>query len=298
MRLLVDGDIITYRAGFAEDKTMYDVFLSAQSACPDFSSTSYKEVQGFIKENEDRVDGVEIARSPLKVETAAVLGNAKHTLEKLADNLGPECVSVYLDGEGNYRNDVATFKKYKGNRDQMRRPSKYNELRQYLVDHWGAILVTGEETDDALGKEQDVGSTIICSIDKDLLQIPGHHYNFVKELHTTTSPEYGEYLFWCQVLTGDASDNIFGCPSIGPKTAGKILKGSKNWWRAIVDTYTKKLPAKLPEGMFFENNLLVYPHWDTGKTVQKTIEEYVEEVATLVFIKRKGQEVWQKPMTM
>jgi len=38
MKLLVDGDIVVYRAGFAVDQTLYEVYIDEESATPDFSS--------------------------------------------------------------------------------------------------------------------------------------------------------------------------------------------------------------------------------------------------------------------
>ena len=46
-----------------------------------------------------------------------------------------------------------------------------------------------------------------------------------------------------QTLTGDKTDGYAGCPSIGPKTAEKILKGAEtlaDMWTAVTDTYAKQ----------------------------------------------------------
>jgi 5'-3' exonuclease len=68
--------------------------------------------------------------------------------------------------------------------------------------------------------------TCICSIDKDLDQIPGWHLNFVKELKYEVTPQEGLRKFYHQLLTGDlACDNIPGLKGIGPKKADKALDG-------------------------------------------------------------------------
>jgi hypothetical protein len=56
--------------------------------------------------------------------------------------------------------------------------------------------------------------TIICTIDKDLDMIPGLHYNFgpkrkLDGIYDIEDP-HGLRLFYKQMFTGDASDNIPG----------------------------------------------------------------------------------------
>jgi 5'-3' exonuclease len=81
------------------------------------------------------------------------------------------------------------------------------------------------EADDYLGINQNE-SSIICSIDKDLLQVPGKHYNFVKKEFYEVDEETGFRNFYTQLLTGDTSDNIKGIAGIGPVKAKKALADS------------------------------------------------------------------------
>ena len=81
---------------------------------------------------------------------------------------------VYIGGEGNFRHAVAFTKPYKGTRKQEK-PKYYQEIREYLVERWGAEIVNGEEADDAVGKWQwshPDKSTCIVAQDKDLKTIP------------------------------------------------------------------------------------------------------------------------------
>jgi 5'-3' exonuclease len=80
------------------------------------------------------------------------------------------------------------------------------------------------EADDYLGINQHE-SSIICSIDKDLLQVPGKHYNIVKKEFYEIDEETGFRNFYTQLLTGDTSDNIKGIAGIGPVKAKKALTG-------------------------------------------------------------------------
>mgnify|MGYP003114164935 FL=1 len=81
---------------------------------------------------------------------------------------------------------------------------------------------------------------ILVSTDKDLLQIPGLHYNPNKpdEGITEVTEEDGEYNHLFQTLTGDLVDGYSGCPGVGPKTALRIL-GSNPCWDKVLGAYKK-----------------------------------------------------------
>lgn len=113
---------------------------------------------------------------------------------------------------------------YKANRTAPR-PKHYDLIKEHMIRQWGARIAHQMEADDALGINQDKSGaeTVICSIDKDLRQIPGQHYNFVKKEWECVSKSEGLAWFYQQTLIGDSSDNIQGCRGIGPVKAAKIL---------------------------------------------------------------------------
>lgn len=146
---------------------------------------------------------------------------------------------LYLTGKNNFRKEI--FPEYKANRTKPA-PEHLQACRQYLIDVWQAVVTDGCEADDALGVKQ-VGFTvenpydpdapvdlqsIICSIDKDLLQIPGRHYNFVKQEFQEVSWLRGIREFYTQMLVGDTADNVKGVKGIGPKKAQAYLEGYEN----------------------------------------------------------------------
>ena len=116
-----------------------------------------------------------------------------------------------------------------------------NHVRKRLVNdglsEWSDTLEADDLIADAaneIGKD----GYIIISIDKDLKQIPGVHFDFypiykvnegiktkvgVKGLSITTDFD-GWKMVATQVLMGDATDGIRGLPKVGIKTAEKILK--------------------------------------------------------------------------
>jgi 5'-3' exonuclease len=68
----------------------------------------------------------------------------------------------------------------------------------------------------------------MATVDKDFDQVPGWHFNFIKKLHYHISEADATRFFYKQLLTGDATDNIFGLDRVGPKTAEKMLKDCTN----------------------------------------------------------------------
>lgn len=70
---------------------------------------------------------------------------------------------------------------------------------------------------------------IICvSLDKDLLQIPGWHYNFVKEEQRFVSPFDGLRSFYGQIIAGDGADNI-------PSFDGKMRNSVPQFVQKLID---------------------------------------------------------------
>lgn len=133
----------------------------------------------------------------------------------------------YLTGSDNFRYKI--YPEYKANRKDLPKPRWLQAVREHLVTEWNSVVTDGIEADDALGIEQcasnnDSGdTTIIISIDKDLLMIPGRHYAFETSgtsslgnkwnkpaVFKTVSPLEGLRNFYYQLIMGDRADNIPG----------------------------------------------------------------------------------------
>lgn len=144
---------------------------------------------------------------------------AEDLIDQILVNTEATEYHLYLTGKDNYR--YSLYPEYKAHRPKEK-PFWLEKVRQYLIANFNAEVVNGQEADDALGIAQ-TEDTIICSIDKDLLMIPGRHYNFVKDEFIEVD-HYGAMVhFYMQCLTGDRADNIKGIPGIGIKKAERIL---------------------------------------------------------------------------
>jgi len=144
--------------------------------------------------------------------------------------------NLYLTGKDNFRYTI--YPEYKAHRPKEK-PVWLEAIRQYLIATFNAEVIDGMEADDALGLNQTEDS-VICSIDKDLLMIPGKHFNFVKnEFYEVTEFE-GLKHFYKQCLMGDRSDNIKGIEKIGTKKADKLLaecETEKHLFDAVRNAY-------------------------------------------------------------
>ena len=238
MLALVDGDSILYICGFAVESTTYAVGGSVYS-------TRKEAIQAADMAGIDKNTIVEeVVYEPL----AHALQLVKNLLTKIKSRTGCTDMRIFLSGENNFRYDIATIKPYKGNRTN-RKPYWFNEIRQYLIDNRGAEVVQGIEADDALAMFA-ANNTILCTIDKDLDQIVGMHYNYQKDCIYDVSEDSALRSFYTQLLVGDVTDNIRGVPGVGKKTARRLMNACKDeedmYWTCLKEycrTHDKALEA-------------------------------------------------------
>ena len=145
------------------------------------------------------------------------------SMEQILSQANATSYEAYLTGRNNFRKLI--YPEYKANRKDKERPQFLQDARQILIDRWSAQVCNGYEADDACGMAQDTvnNSTILCSIDKDLDQIPGLHFNWVKSSMYEVSELEGIQSLYRSSLIGDRTDNIIGVQGIGAVKAGHII---------------------------------------------------------------------------
>jgi hypothetical protein len=159
---------------------------------------------------------------------------ANEMLVSILDATKASSHALYLTGSNNFRFKVSPL--YKSNRLDMKRPDYLEPLREWLIVEHGAIMSEGCEADDlmAIAQTKNNGESIICTLDKDLRQVPGWHYSWeisgtgstgkqwVRPASLTqVSPEEGLFNFYWQVMMGDISDFI---PGYDGKMRAKVPK--------------------------------------------------------------------------
>lgn len=149
---------------------------------------------------------------------------------------------IFVKGSNNFRYEI--FPLYKRNR-----PEKHpiiDSLNKYLVDSFGAIEAHNAEADDYVFSFSQLPEykdrCVICSVDKDMLQIPGIHYDYQKNKFITVSEDEAKYNLAIQMIMGDAADGISGLKGYGPVKASRVIqKGMTNYqyMKAILKEYKK-----------------------------------------------------------
>lgn len=146
----------------------------------------------------------------------------RRVIAQAEERYGPMDVELYLSGKINFRHLLDHT--YKGNRDAVQKPHWHGRLRNYVQDKYAARVTKTWEADDEVGiRATELGDrAVICSVDKDLRQIPGHHIVLGKgHLHVTERG--GLMRLYIQILAGDATDNVRGCWQVGPDGAFTYL---------------------------------------------------------------------------
>lgn len=162
-------------------------------------------------------------------------------VDELILNTKEECqtdiMKFYLSDSGrtNFRFEI--YPEYKANRPP--KPKWHGWIRDYLLDEYEAVVVPRHEADDCMAMFQ-TEDTICVSIDKDLLQIPGQHYNFVKKEWHAVEEFEGLRWFYRQILMGDSTDNLPGLWRVGPAKTDKLTswcQTEEDLWSVVQETY-------------------------------------------------------------
>ena len=183
--LLFDGDIIVYRAGFAAEKRYY-----FDSRHPPSDGGMEWETKKEARVNIDP-EYLEWDRHLEPLENAlqnckSIVKNSVNYISEAYPDHSIEYVT-FLSGNDevpNFRNKIDP--EYKANRKPEHRPTYLEDLKDYLVQYHCGYITQGCEADDFFGQAQTDALKnrkipIVCSIDKDLRQLSGLHYNFVTQ---------------------------------------------------------------------------------------------------------------------
>lgn len=257
MKALIDGDILLYRCAAAAQSKMH-ICYDEQSRVVLGQFSKAKEVKDFMEGKEGLKHDWYVVAQPV----SNAIHNFETALAAIVRDSGAHEHTIFLSADVCFRDKISTTRKYKGNRDRSQRPVHYNRLKRYVITKHNPVVEDLMEADDLLGIAQSQShDSIICSLDKDLDQIPGLHYDWVKNVIYEVTPEDAQRNFWVQVLAGDATDNIQGIPGTGVKTAEKLLQNcdtDEEYWDVVKQQYEEAYGSFAGEGVAIEMARLVY----------------------------------------
>lgn len=223
--VVVDGDILVYRCGFVAQRTIRCITHRAAPNGVYFDSAEslryYIDEQlqlGVLKDENDYTITTDIEVGPANFAIQAL----NTSLREIQNSVGMPIRGLFLSaGSETFRHKLAVTKPYKGNRKSPR-PVHYDAIREYMVEQRGARVFEDIEADDALASFAK--TCVVASIDKDLLQVPGVHYNFVEKRFEHIDEDAGHYNLAHQMITGDSIDNIPGIKGMAKKKADSFLE--------------------------------------------------------------------------
>jgi DNA polymerase-1 len=211
LSLLIDGDIVLHRFGHANQVSVdWEGKGGPKSIAISEISGALLSVDEFIQGLSDKFKGAE----PI----------------------------ICFSGRRNFR--YAVLESYKWNRKNLEKPVLFNAIQDYLRASYTCLMQDVLEGDDLMGilSTAERGKYIICSIDKDMLQIPGRHYNWNTRRRSIVTVHQGNHFFYRQILTGDPGDGYTGIPGWGPVKTDKVLdrlEGQPHdvYWKVITEAY-------------------------------------------------------------
>lgn len=162
-----------------------------------------------------------------------------YLLGQYKEATGEKEFKLCFTGKDNFRKTISST--YKGNR-KGRKPVGYSALKEWAMETYPSFCKESLEADDCMGilATKFPGKTIIVTMDKDLLTVPGKMYKLNQDGSGEwydTDAKTADYRFLLQAMTGDATDGYSGIPGVGPKKAEEILKKHGAVWKSVEDAY-------------------------------------------------------------
>lgn len=302
--VVIDGDILAYRASAANEKRKVDAIHKETAETREFdTATQFKEWAGDTK------DDYELKPKQL----AGKLENAFHILNNMIENITTACGAssyhIVVSGDDNFRLDLPLPTRYKDSRKDSTRPLQLKDCKQYLIHRHDAEVSVGVEADDVLVAYAVAGATQ-ASIDKDANHGPFWLYNW----DNMTEPQYisgfgelklivtetarktaagkpvmqkdvkgnGRIWLYYQMLFGDPVDAYKPCElakvKFGEIGAYEILKGCKTDKEAL-EAVAKQYQIWYPEP-------ITYKAWNGEAQKDKTWLDIWQLYADCAFMRR------------
>lgn len=287
---LIDGDTIAYICGFASQRNIHifkannKLLKGKPGKCKRDILLDFPEAE-FVDVKVD-LDDESLARHKLKL-----------IMERILRRCETDEYKSFLTKSGDttqFRNKIATIQPYKGNRKNSIKPLHHEYLRHLLATKYNSTVVNYYEADDLLAiNHTELGKkSILCSIDKDLRQVPGLNYDIKRDEFVEIDQYHADLKLCTQWIMGDATDNIPGLAGYGEKRALQFLLEGVQYPKHDDWSETNKA--------LIDSNGLNLQTWYT--LIQSLYngfggEKHMFEIGNLVFMVRKRKQPLREWLT-
>lgn len=309
MDVLIDLDPAVYACGFAAQQTTYQLALETDQGELSHAMFSVTQDRSAGDQMKEFVAGMPKDMHVIDKQKLVVPLPVDHCLhivrrhvetihsacnDKFGTSFGGVSFRHFISGSSNFRYSIAKQQPYKGNRLPESRPFHYKSIREYMETKWNPHITDGIEADDAISISAEQAQTqhkdtCVVSIDKDLDQICGWHYNPDKKVFYQQDRDSALLYLYQQILSGDSTDNIPGCYGIGTERAKALIA-------AWTEDYEEIGLAQ--EQSLYRNVVGTYLA-STGKRgcpyAESDAERVALETARLVYILRANNELFNPP---
>lgn len=230
---IIDADEICYKVGFGTQHTYYNVYDENKIFVARFVDA--KDAKQWINGEEGFTTEKEVVALP----KAVAIKVLKNTIKDIILAVGATEYILCLSSPINFRTEIATLQEYKGNRKADSKPVHYQLIKDYILENYTYNISEGYEADDLLAifyndiNPNHEERAVIITQDKDLLQVPAYFLSLGTEKHLEYAGKgeifyidqnTGDYNFYSQLISGDATDNIPGIYQItGQKNSKKFI---------------------------------------------------------------------------
>lgn len=290
---ILDADSIAYKAAAANEVKSIKSRHIEKGVIEEWKNRT--EFKAYLKTTDHTVDMYEITDHAEPKHISYAKSTVNSMIQKSQNHMKANILEIYISGENNFRDFIllpqvyvqqnATLStiggRYKSNRDGTARPLLLGQLRQWMIDELGAIVVNDMEVDDMSSIRAYEGSkagqkVIQYTGDKDACGCHGWLQNpdkdpaprFITGLGEIYKDEkgkvrgYGRMFLYYQILAGDKVDGYRPVDILDIKTqkaggskvqygdiaALNTLSGCKTdreCWEAIYTQYLKWYPKPL-----------------------------------------------------
>lgn len=190
-----------------------------------------------------------------------------------------------------FRHAISRDREYKGAR-KARVPlydTEYEDIlfiEEYLKANYHVLKFPDLEADDILSMLQ-CEDTFIYSKDKDLLQVPGIHFDIKNNEFIEVSPIQSWRFLMKQCLTGDTTDSILGIKGIGEVAAEKIINEvePKDYHKVVLQKYIEHSNIRQGIDHFVEIYSLLRLTLNRGEYIQQKYAEAFNLLNVLKMVK-------------